>query len=342
MELDRLSKWFHRFGEAECKGSCSLYELLSYQIAADKQLLELAIHARDGQPAPNLLFGAVQYVLQQHPDHLLSQYYGSFVDEPRDPADAFPHFKAFCITYEKEITRLLETKIVQTNEVRRCTYLYPIFTYIYERTKQPLALIEIGTSAGLQLFWDQYSYTYGDGQVYGNKDSSLLISSQVRGDKLPLQSTLPPVSHRIGIDLQINDLTIEENRSWLKALIWPCHQERREMFDRAARIVEQQSPTLIEGNGVERVPHIAEQIPEKSVLCIFHTHVANQMSDKDKNDLLLTVESLGSKRNVAHIYNNMFDSELHVDTFIDQNKQSYTIGKTDGHGRWFEWNLPTH
>ena len=74
MELDRLSKWFHRFGEAECKGSCSLYELLSYQIAADKQLLELAIHARDGQPAPNLLFGAVQYVLQQHPDHLLSQF----------------------------------------------------------------------------------------------------------------------------------------------------------------------------------------------------------------------------------------------------------------------------
>ncbi|MGR6008539.1 DUF2332 family protein [Bacillus cereus] len=35
----------------------------------------------------------------------------------------------------------------------------PSFNYIFNKVNKPLALIEIGTSSGLQLFWDQYSYS---------------------------------------------------------------------------------------------------------------------------------------------------------------------------------------
>ena len=64
----------------------------------------------------------------------------------------FPLFLAFCHTYESEIRHRLRTRRVQTNEVQRCAYLYPIFSKIQQQTKRPLGLLEIGTSAGLQLF----------------------------------------------------------------------------------------------------------------------------------------------------------------------------------------------
>ena len=46
--------------------------------------------------------------------------------------------------YREEIITLLQTKLVQTNEVRRCAYLYPSFSYIFNKVNKPLALIEMG------------------------------------------------------------------------------------------------------------------------------------------------------------------------------------------------------
>lgn len=83
--------------------------------------------------------------------------------------------------YREEIITLLQTKLVQTNEVRRCAYLYPSFNYIFNKVNKPLALIEIGTSSGLQLFWDQYSYSYGTGESYGNINSNVHVTSEIRG-----------------------------------------------------------------------------------------------------------------------------------------------------------------
>jgi hypothetical protein len=51
---------------------------------------------------------------------------------------------------------------VQTNEVGRCASLLPAFGVVAARTDgRPLALVELGTSAGLNLVWDAYGYAYG-------------------------------------------------------------------------------------------------------------------------------------------------------------------------------------
>jgi hypothetical protein len=107
-----------------------------------------------------LFFGAVHYLLLKGADHPLKDFYPSIVSNPKSYEDSFEYFKDFCLTHRNEIESILKTKLVQTNEIRRCAYLYPIFCTIYEKVKKPLALIEIGTSAGLQLLWDKYSYSY--------------------------------------------------------------------------------------------------------------------------------------------------------------------------------------
>ncbi len=342
MNKGQLSGLFASFAARECRGSSELYEHLALHIAGDDWLLELASHARQGQPVPNLLLGAVHYLLISGYEHELAAFYGSVADDPRKAEGrAFSCFQSFCQRYRGEIIALLKDKRVQTNEVRRCAYLYPSFCYIYKLTKKPLALVEIGTSAGLQLLWDQYSYSYGTDKLYGNKESKVAIRSTIKGDAEPfLLPDSPPVAARIGIDLHKNDLSDTEDRLWLQALIWPEHKERLVLFEQASASFNKRDVRLVEGDGVAMLAEITAQIPENTTLCVFHTHVANQMSNETKAELLEKVRRLGRSRNIFHLYNHISDADLHLDYYLNGEARQLTLAETDGHARWFHWRQP--
>lgn len=340
MERESISQKFKNFAVRECRGSSDLYEYLALHIAEDDQLLEIAANTAPGQPIPNLFFGAVHYLLLKGKEHKLREYYRSIVDQPKDLKESFYHFRSFCLHYRNELIIILKNRLVQTNEVRRCAYLYPSFCYIYDKVKKPLSLIEIGTSAGLQLLWDQFCYTYGSTEKYGNIESNVIIKSEIYGERMPLLlPKSPPVVSRFGLDLHVNDITNPEDRLWLTSLIWPEHKERIELFENAAHLLTKQPVKLIEGDGVRLLPEIVLQVPDDSLICIFHTHVANQMSKESKYQLLDYIKMLGSTRDVFHIYNNMWDSDLHLDYFINGKEYNETLAETDGHGRWFRWKL---
>ncbi|MBM6648746.1 DUF2332 domain-containing protein [Bacillus sp. RIT 809] len=338
---EQVVNLFRDFSVNECKGSSPLYEYLSIKISEDEEVLTLAFNAQPGQPIPNLLLGAVHYLLLKGKEHSLKKYYQSLVENADiNFENAFYQFKDFCRVYREEIISLLQTKLVQTNEVRRCAYLYPSFCYIFNKVNKPLALIEIGTSAGLQLFWDQYRYSYGTDEVYGNINSNVNLTSEIRGENVPhFLKHSPPVLERIGLDLHVNNLNDEEDYLWLRALIWPEHKARLELFDQAASLVKNESVRLIEGDGVELLPSIIEQISEDAVICIFHTHVANQIPKQVKHALEKQIKEIGAKRDVFHLYNNMWDRDLHIDYYINGNEYCETVGETEGHGRWFSWGL---
>ncbi|MGO4180035.1 DUF2332 domain-containing protein [Paenibacillus sp. MCAF9] len=335
-----LTEQFMMFATRECKGSSRLYEQLSLAIADDDEMLQMASYCREGQPVPNLFFAAVQYLLRKESSHELQKFYGSLVNDPRDAAEAFPFFKHFCLQHKNKIVQLLQSKLVQTNEVRRCAYLYPAFCYMYQKTNKPLAIIEIGTSAGLQLFWDKYSYQYNNSETYGNIDAELVLHSEVRGDiALHLLKQSPPVIARIGIDLHVNNLEEEDDYLWLKSLIWPEHNERIVNFDKAASLLKGQQMELFQGNGVKRLAEMVAKITEDCVIGVFHTHVANQMTHDDKVELTDSIRRIGQQRDIFHLYNNMWDPNLHLDYYLEGKEQKETLAETDGHGRWFRWML---
>jgi hypothetical protein len=340
MSKTLFSERFMRFARNECSGSSNLYEHLSTKISEDDELLGIFTYAPVGQPVPNLFLAAVHYLLLKGKDHILREFYPSITQLPRNIEDSFSHFKEFCLLHKDEIISILNSRLVQTNEVRRCAYLYPIFCYIYNIVNKPLSLIEVGTSAGLQLLWDKYSYSYGTNTIYGNKESIVHITSEVKGSinsQLFIKS--PQVATKVGIDLHISDLTNEEDYLWLKSLIWPEHKERIKLFENAAKCFLSNPIKLIEGNGVTLLTEVIEEISLDNVICIFHTHVANQIPEDSKTELMEIIKNIGEKRDVFHVYNNMWDSKLHLDYFIDGTEYNLTIGDTDGHGRWFDWNL---
>src|SRR4051812_11000295 len=126
MDKLQLSLRFKNFANIECKGSSKLYEYLSLKISQDDEILDLCDEAQNGQPVPNLLFGAVHYLLLIGKDHPLKDYYPSVTKFPIEIDDEiFPNFKDFCNVFRDDIIHILKSKLVQTNEVRRCAYLYP-------------------------------------------------------------------------------------------------------------------------------------------------------------------------------------------------------------------------
>ncbi|CDQ37804.1 hypothetical protein GCM10007111_18790 [Virgibacillus kapii] len=322
----------------EAKDSSPLYEHLAWKISEDMDMLRLSGHAAKGQPEPNLFLGAVHYLLLQGRDHSLQAFYPSLVENPADYQQVFPEFKDFCTTHQSSIIDILESKRVQTNEVRRCAYLYPIFCGIFKQTNKPLSLIEIGTSAGLQLLVEQYSYSYGDGIIYGNPSAALHITSRVRkGKKPPHLAIRPSIVSRVGVDLHCCDVTKASDYNWLRALIWPENQERVELLASAVEQLKKSPPCLLEGDGVKRIVDLSKQAPADSIVCIFHTHVANQIPLEVKNKLMDNLQQIAKHRDVIHIYNNMSDRNLHIDAYINGEEHMYNLGETDGHGRWFDW-----
>jgi hypothetical protein len=337
--LAKLGNQFRSFAKNECKSSSPLYEHLASQIADDEELLLIAKDAANGQPVPNLLFAAVHYLLLTYKDDDLADFYPSFTITPKPQDSVYPFFKKFVLSHAHEVKTILQEWLVQTNEIRRCAYLYPMMTEIYQKHRMPLAFIEIGASAGLQLAMDQYNYCYNQTLSVRNSPTKLVLASENIGDALPPSVTQQfVVSQRIGIDLNPMDVTNEKDVAWLQALIWPEHHERRTLLNTAIPILQQLDVQLYKGNAIECLAKISKQIDQDSMIVIYHTHVANQIPLKLRHALIERLKEISLERPLYHCYNNLFDLQLHQD-FLQQReiKTIRTIDQPDGHATWFKW-----
>ena len=341
--MNVYKKIFQQFAEKEAKGSSELYAFLSMRVSDDSDLIEIIRKIPASQPKPNLFFASIQYLLSKS-DSPLRNYYPSLTENPLPIEESFEQFKEFTLNHQKQLIDLFHTKLVQTNEVKRAAYLYPILLSIYEKTKKPLTIIEIGTSAGLLLCLDAYNYEYIQAnhlvKVDNNIGNSFLIQSENKGEELPsyIRSSLK-INERIGIDLNIVDISKQDEFEWMLALIWPEHQERRKQFVEASKIANGVNKEMYEGDILKLLPKIIQSSAPDNQVILFHTHVANQFPPQLKKEFEDLLNELSYKRSIYHVYNNMYDLNLHQD-FIEQGEviTVKTLQKPDGHGRWFCWS----
>lgn len=111
----------------------------------------------------------------------------------------------------------------QTNEVGRGAALVGALCHLAAEADLPIRLVEIGTSAGLNLRADQFRIT-GDGVAYGPADSPVQLSNAWLGQPPPA-ATLRVVS-RVGGDLAPIDPVRPDGRLRLSAFVWADQAER--------------------------------------------------------------------------------------------------------------------
>ena len=165
----------------------------------------------------------------------LARYYpsagGHF--EPDNPdLDPGPVFLATVAEHRDRVVESL-ARTVQTNEVGRCASLLPGFLAVSESTGLPLRILEIGTSAGLNLRWDQYRYEGGaGGSAWGDANAALRFDD-VYVDPLPRLDVEALIVERRGCDRNPIDAASAEGSQLLRSFLWPDQLERFAALDAA-------------------------------------------------------------------------------------------------------------
>ena len=240
-----LARNFRYFGDVETpRLDSEVYTAFSLCVAEDAELLDLVAAVDPGQPAPNVLFAAVQDLLLEDATRSeeavrLSAYYPAVsraAIPSQSPAGAF---RAFCLRHADELRPKLRAGRTQTCIVHRCTTVLSALASLprVSAASGRVALLEIGPSAGLNLRLDRYKYVYRDDRgrevTWGALDVKPVLECKIRGDVLPpVPGDLDIVARR-GLDLNPIDLGDPLQLRWLRALIWPEHVERARLMDEA-------------------------------------------------------------------------------------------------------------
>ena len=345
--LDRLSASFVRTAAEQFHGYSPLYERLALAIASDREMLQLAARSREGQVVPLLFLGAVQFLLLRGVRHPLSAFYPSVSGEipPRD-GDPYPAFRSFCMEHYSEIASIVSARTVQTNEVQRCAALLPAFPLVGARSGgRPLALVELGASAGLLLLWDRYSYDYGEGRTYGDAVSPVHLTCELRGDLQPtITMPFPAVVSRIGIDLHPVDVRDSEETLWLKALIWPGNPGRLDLLERAIGVARKEPLHLVEGDVFTRLPELLASVPADSVLCVFNSYVLVQFPREARERLDGMLRDFSRTRPFYRVSNEWLRGEQGTVTlahYENGEQKEELLAESHPHGKWIRWLVPT-
>jgi hypothetical protein len=294
---------FGYLADRDFHGYSRLYEHLARRVAHDDAIPVLVTRANQRSHAPVLFFACVRDILLRHPETDLAQAYDA-VAAGADPAEigVWPMFRSFVLDRADEVSDLLRTRKVQTNEVGRSAALGPAVTGVAAWFERPVALIEIGASAGLNLLFDRYCICYDPRGQLGPSDSPVQIECTLRGPRHPDWSRPPPeIVSRLGIDQSPVDVTDDDAVEWLRACVWPDVPGRTSRFDAAVSLARADPPTIWSGHALDLVTPAVEAVPDDVVPCLISTWVLAYLTPEERADLAAQVEALAQGRDLAYL-----------------------------------------
>lgn len=196
--------------------------------------------ARRDVPALRLMGGVHWLVLTQRAPELAA-YFPS-VGGSGDAEGAWPALRSVLGEHREELRTALR-QAPQTNEVGRAAVLIGGLLHVVANTRLPVQLVEIGASAGLNLWADRFRVEVGDGRGVGPADSPVVLANAWRGE-LPPRDVAVAVVGRSGCDLVPADPTTPEGRLTLTSYVWPDQSERLERLRGALAVVAEERPVV--------------------------------------------------------------------------------------------------
>ncbi|HZV48587.1 MAG TPA: L-threonylcarbamoyladenylate synthase [Candidatus Dormibacteraeota bacterium] len=265
--LHDLAWKFRRLAEVETTDASPLYAAIGAVVAERPEVLALSLEAGPGQRRPDLLLAAVHRLLTDERRQPLAAYYPSLGGTRPADAEAGDLFCEFALAHEAQVRRLLRTRRIQAGEVQRCAGL----ALGLARLAPPLAVVEVGAGAGLRLNLDRYAYRYLPGGLVGPEGAELILHCRLRGERRPpLPGRLPEIVWRLGVDPHPLDPGDPEAATWLRALVWPEHAERRRALDAALGIARRHPPRVRAGDALETLPALVAEVPPGVTPVVMH------------------------------------------------------------------------
>ncbi|WP_066375111.1 DUF2332 domain-containing protein [Herbidospora mongoliensis] len=300
---------YRTFAVREARGP---YRELAAAIAADPGLIALIDALPQPKRQPNLLLASVRY--------------------EGGPATEQDGFRTWAKDHWPQVERTVLTRRTQTNEAGRCASLLPVLAQV----EGPLALIEVGASAGLCLQPDRYRYVYDARPPIGRGPVTLTCATE--GDP-PIPDALPGIAWRAGIDLAPVDVTDPGERRWLECLVWPGEDTRRDRLRQALAIAAENPPRLVEGDATATLPGLVAEAKNHGTVVVYHSALLPYLTPGARDRFVDLVTSLDvrwiSNEGTARLpHLKVPDGDrLAFVTALDGVPKALT----DPHGSWLNW-----
>ena len=283
------------------------------------------------------VIGAVQGLVLEGRAPSLARLHPFAGGTPEWPAlgDAFvaaidEHFEALAPRIERQ---------VQTNEVRRCCGLLGGFLEIAREARLPLRLLEMGSSAGLVMFWDRYRYALGPHR-WGEPSAKLRLACDWEGPPPALDAPVE-VASRLGCDLDPIDATDPKQLRFIQSFYWADQLDRMELLLRAARGLAGPAPIekLRAGDFVERE---VANLPQDVVTVLYHSTMWWYVPRDEQRQIGAAMEAAGrratAERPLAWLRSeppSLDHVEIRLRTW--PGGEDRLLGRAQHHGRWVQW-----
>ena len=335
-QLDTAA-WYRRFALIETRGYSPTYDEWCLGISEDPPLLLMLDTLPTEKRQPNLLLGA-------------ARFHGA-------KPGPYTVFRTFLLEHWARVRETMLNRSTQTNEAGRCAVLLPLLARIADDENTPLALIEVGASAGLCLYPDRYGYSYDGGPVLsasgalgaGGLPDALVMECATTGNP-PLPASLPPISFRAGVDLNPLDVANDDDIAWLEALVWPEHVRRRDRLRAAVEVAHREPPLLVRGDLAADLEGLVNRAPVNSAVVVFHSAVLGYVDQPGREAFQDTMRRLTADRSrPVHWLSNegygvlpgvegaMPRAAEEVDRLFVLAHNGRPVARTGGHGQTLDW-----
>ncbi|GHG80418.1 DUF2332 domain-containing protein [Streptomyces griseocarneus] len=342
-EHAKLADVFERFAIQQAAGKSPLYETLSRTVARTPELLDLAADTQPGQPAPNMLLGAIHHIIRRGSQHPLATYFTGLEELPEARAGAL--LTDFCRRHAERIRQTISTRSVQTNEVGRCAVLLPAFAALQQQLddSHPIRIVDVGASAGLNLLWDRYTYDYGGHRLsLPASDPDTELFCEIKGGTPPLSLDVARFVRPVGIELHPVDITDHEATEWLVSLTWPEQTTRMHTLNRALTLAARTPPTILAGRAEDHLADVVtETPPDRHLVFVFSWSIYQIFGSPGGRERLVdTLAGLSQHRPLHEISIGHFGHNTPRMIMASHNggmSRSDVVAHCDVYGTWLHW-----
>lgn len=322
-------------------------------IAERPDIASILQSAPPEQQLPVLLLAAVHWQVLTDPSIELADWYPTSRAEPRTD-DPFPAFARLCRARDDELRAIVATRSTQTNEVGRCALFLPVLAELGHEVG-PLALIDVGTSAGLNLRLDHYAYEFtgDDGVRRAGGPSPVTLPCGVRGGA-PIPEAVPVIGGRIGLDREPVDLADDDSVRWLMACVWPDQHDRFERLRSALEIARRHPVTLITGGAVDSFATAADAVAGTGHPVVITSWVLNYLSIDERERFVATLDAMGAETDLTWValespglcrgvpfpdaFAGSFLTHLLVGRWRGGRRTVRHVAECHPHGYWMHWD----
>ncbi len=235
----------------------------------------------------------------------------------------------------------------QTNEAGRSAGLMTGLLHLARRFGPNIELLEIGSSAGLNLLIDRYGFDLG-GVRAGPDPAELAITPEWRGP-VPPQVPIDMISVR-GVDIAPVDLADDAAAERLAAYVWVDATERQTRIDTAIAMVRRHGVRLEAGDAADWIEaRLAEPQPTGVTRVLMHSVVWQYIPKTGRDRIRTAMAAAGERATpdrplgwvMMEPNRDLYRHEVRVQGWPGETPMEL-VALTHAHGAWVEGLEPPY